>query len=89
MNKKLKVGDKFKWDALQYFPNLDYTYTVKEFRIRNGVNEILVQWTNVFNVVVNSWLFELKELNDNLNNGTIILVGCTLHPTKQIKKLSL
>jgi hypothetical protein len=89
MNKKLKVGDKFKWDALQDLPSLDYTYTVKEFRIENGVIEVLVQWTNVFNDVVNSWLFDLKELNDGLNKGVIILVGNTFQPIKDIKKFKL
>lgn len=89
MNKKLKVGDKFKWYALQDFPNLDYTYTVREFKIENGMNEVRVQWTNVFNEIVNSWAFDLKELNEGLNKGAIIIVGHTLQPNKQIKKFRL
>ena len=96
MNKKLRVGDKFKWNFFIGMDEKEFTIldidTSRTLHSINDVelkNELLLQWENSEGGLSHAWFGDYDSLNGLLNNGVIFIVGPPLHPNKQIKKFTL
>ena len=96
MNKKLKVGDKFKWHFFvgiyeKKFTILDID-TSRPSSTINGIEiktELLLQWEDAFGNKAQAWMGNYDSLNNLLNRGAITIVGESMKPAKKIKKFRL
>jgi hypothetical protein len=96
MNRKLQIGDKFKWNFFIGMDEKEFTILdIDTSRLLHSINdvelknELLLQWENSEGSLSYAWFGDYHFLNRLLNNGGIVIVEPPLHPNKQIKKFTL
>jgi hypothetical protein len=91
---KLRIGDKIKWNVSI---GGDFIYTILDIDTSReplriiGIeirSEVLMQWESD-GELHQEWGHSYHDLNMNLNNGGITIIGRDIEPIKEIKKFTL
>lgn len=94
MKKKLRIGDKIKWnnsigDGTVYtILDIDTSRPTTTILSTEFKNEILFQWED-WDTVSQNWSHSIDALNTLLNEGRIIIVEREIKPYKELLKFSL
>jgi len=94
MNKKLRIGDKIKWNVpigsgVTYtIIDIDTTrptFSIGPLEVRE---DILFQW-GYDGIIHHEWGHSYHDLNQNLNKGGITILERDILPVRDIKKFTL
>ena len=91
---KLRIGDKIKWNTsigggtIYTILDIDTTRPTIWIAGKEFKSEVLFQWED-FDGYYQGWGHSIDYLNQNLNNGGIIIVERNMVPHKELLKFSL